>query len=296
MPNIDKRQGYDPVPIQIYDRKNNTVFKEISLIAFDKRSDKVLATGNDVLPLMNVSENNIVVLCPLKGGFVADYIPSKVMFQDMLQRASLLKRFIKPKIAVCVPAGITEVERKAVEEIFRQLGARELTISEEPAGAVNKALNSSYGILVSINPDNESDCDRKETWREVSKNTIPPDDYHLASIKNHDEVTSVSLNSSTRGVELKFHKAFAIRIIAKDAVPDGLYSEDELKKFREGRFENTIYEITGGEFNSSVTDSLRGKAMYMSGKHYIVVCDDELIEVLAERKPEILTLPNLSHE
>lgn len=293
MPVIDKRQGYDPVPIQIYDRKNNTVFNEISLIAFDKRNDKVLATGKDVLPLMNVNDNNVVVLCPLKDGFVADYIPSKVMFQDMLQRASLLKRFIKPKIAISVPAGITEVERKAVEEIFRQLGARELTISEEPAETINKGLNSSYGILVSINPENDSNHDRKETWREVSINAIPPDIYHLASIKNHDSMTTVSLNSSVRSVEINFHKVFAMRMIDKDAIPDGLYSEDQMKKFRKEHFKNTIYEISDGEFRSSVLDKGRGKAVYMGGKHYIVVSNAEIIEILAEKKPDILLLPAL---
>lgn len=287
MLNMDMRQGYSPSAIRIYDRKKDAVFEEISLIALDKKNNKVAGVGREVLSLADNSDCDIIVLSPLRLGIVADYELARVMFQRMLDRALLLKKFFKPKTAVCVPAGITEVERKAVEQVFYQAGAGKVEIFEESVERMNQVLASSYRVLVDIIPNEKGERVKKEIWTEVCRNRIPSGLYQIASVSNDNSEIIVLLSSSTDVAEIKFYGVFAARMITKEAIPDKLFSEEEMKKFRKDCFKNRIYEIKGGEFSSLMTEKSRRTGM--TGMHYIIIGENAVVEILAGKAPDILT-------
>lgn len=286
MSNIDMRKGYEPVDILIYDRKKDIVFKEISLVALNKSDGKVLATGNDAIPLIDSTDNNIVVLSPLKFGIIADYRIAQLMFQDMLKKASLLKSIFKPKVTICVPANITEVERTAFQEAFLQMGIRELSISEKTAEEMSQVLHSSYSVIVEIVQNSEQA--KKEKWEEICKNKIPMSIYRFDSISNYKSEITVTLYSNINRVELKFHRTIAMRITEKDFIPDGLYSENEIDKYKEDSFKNIIYRINDGEFSNFIMKSRKGKITNTYIKHYIIIIEDSIVEILSESEPDIL--------
>lgn len=156
MPLSNSKKGYVPVPVVIYDRKKDVVLKETSLIAYDKASSKVMAAGTDAEPFIHCGDNRIIVVSPLKNGVIADYSLALPMFQYLLQKASLIKLkssikpFIKPRIAICVPMELTEVERKAFQDVFYQAGAKEVLLSEGTYEKLNQSIPESYPVVVEI--------------------------------------------------------------------------------------------------------------------------------------------------
>ena len=77
----------------------------------------------------------LVAVRPLRQGVISDYTVTEKMLRYFIQKATGKKTFRKPRIAVCVPSGVTEVEKKAVEDATYQAGAREVLIIEEPLAA-----------------------------------------------------------------------------------------------------------------------------------------------------------------
>ncbi|MBR1439708.1 MAG: rod shape-determining protein [Lachnospiraceae bacterium] len=121
--------------ILVYVRGKGVVLKEPSVVAFNKESGKVQAIGEDARLMLGKENNNIQVVRPLRKGVISDYTVTESMMKYFIQKA-LGKRLIrKPRIAVCVPSQVTEVERKAVEDATYQAGAREVEIIEEPIAA-----------------------------------------------------------------------------------------------------------------------------------------------------------------
>lgn len=287
MSQLDMRKGYDPVTIEIYDRKKDILYKEISLIAFDKSKGKIAATGYEASGLIESPGEDIVVLSPLKNGAIADYMAARKMFQQMLKKVSLLPAVIKPRIAVSVPLEMTEVELKAYEDVFTQTGAKEVLLSGDPAEKLNLELPASFGIVIGIIGNQNSGQERKEIWREACIGAIPPDRYEFVSVSRDETGLTVALCGSGDLVKISFHKAAALRMLDKTSIPDHLYSVDELVKFREGKFQNVIYEITGGEFNSFL-DNGRGKAGKLNIKHYILMSENQSVEILAEGYPQVI--------
>ena len=122
---------YEPADIEIYVKNKGLVLKEKSLVAFDPYSKKILGIGDEAQALAAQDLESVAVQSPLRQGLVADYTMADRMFRHMLQKAYGKKRFFKPNIAVGgIPRNITEVEKKAFEDLMFQIGARMVTIFE----------------------------------------------------------------------------------------------------------------------------------------------------------------------
>lgn len=111
------------------------VLNEPSVVAIDKNSGTILATGVEAKEMLGKTPNDIAAIRPLKDGVIADFTATQLMLKSMLQRVCQRYNAGRPRVVVGVPSGITEVEERAVEESVMQAGAREVYIIEEPMAA-----------------------------------------------------------------------------------------------------------------------------------------------------------------
>ena len=121
--------------ILVYIRGKGVVLKEPSVVAFDHDTKKIKAIGEDARLMLGRTPGSIVAVRPLRQGVISDYDLTEKIMKYFIQKALGRRTFRKPRIAVCVPSGVTEVERKAVEDATYQAGAREVYIIEEPIAA-----------------------------------------------------------------------------------------------------------------------------------------------------------------
>lgn len=121
--------------ILVYIKGKGVVLKEPSVVAFDRDTSRIKAIGEEARLMLGRTPGNIVAVRPLRQGVISDYTVTEKMLKFFIQKAIGKKTFRKPKIAVCVPSGVTEVEKKAVEDATYQAGAREVYIIEEPIAA-----------------------------------------------------------------------------------------------------------------------------------------------------------------
>ena len=120
--------------ILVYIRGKGVVLKEPSVVAFDRDTNKIKAIGEDARLMLGRTPGNIIAVRPLRQGVISDYTVTEKM-KYFIKKALGKRMFRKPRIAVCVPSGVTEVEKKAVEDATYQAGAREVSIIEEPIAA-----------------------------------------------------------------------------------------------------------------------------------------------------------------
>ncbi|MFI3236888.1 MAG: rod shape-determining protein [Lachnospiraceae bacterium] len=121
--------------ILVYIRGKGVVLKEPSVVAFDRDTNKIKAIGENARLMLGRTPGNIIAVRPLRQGVISDYTVTEKMMKYFIQKALGKRLFRKPRIAVCVPSGVTEVEKKAVEDAIYQAGAREVSIIEEPIAA-----------------------------------------------------------------------------------------------------------------------------------------------------------------
>ncbi|SHH19662.1 rod shape-determining protein [Tepidibacter thalassicus] len=133
--------------VLVYVKGKGIVLKEPSVVAIDKVKNKVLAVGEEARKMIGRTPGNIVAIRPLKDGVISDYDVTEKMLRYFIDKVLGKKgffKFFKPEIMVCVPSGVTEVERRAVEDATKQAGAREVHIIEEPiAAAIGAGLDIS---------------------------------------------------------------------------------------------------------------------------------------------------------
>ena len=121
--------------ILVYVKGKGVVLKEPSVVAFDRDSNKIKAIGEEARLMIGRTPGNIVAVRPLRQGVISDYTVTEKMMKYFLQKALGKKSYRKPLVSVCVPSGVTEVERRAVEDAGFAAGARDVKIIEEPIAA-----------------------------------------------------------------------------------------------------------------------------------------------------------------
>ena len=121
--------------ILVYVKDKGVVLKEPSVVAFDRDTNRIKAIGEEARLMLGRTPGNIVAVRPLRQGVISDYTVTEKMLKYFIQKAVGKQRFRKPLISICVPSGVTEVERKAVEDATFQAGARDVKIIEEPIAA-----------------------------------------------------------------------------------------------------------------------------------------------------------------
>jgi rod shape-determining protein MreB len=105
------------------------------VVALDSRSEKVIAVGKEAKDFLGRTPERIRAIRPMKDGVIADFEVTKTMIAFFISKVIRGLQLIKPKIVICVPTGITQVEKRAVIESAQQAGAREVRLVEEPMAA-----------------------------------------------------------------------------------------------------------------------------------------------------------------
>jgi rod shape-determining protein MreB len=135
MQNSDLGIDLGTASVLVYVKNKGVVLKEPSVVAFDKDTNKIRAIGEEARLMIGRTPGTIQAIRPLRHGVISDYTVTEKMMKYFITKALGKKYFRKPRIAVCVPSGVTEVEKKAVEDATYQAGAREVAIIEEPIAA-----------------------------------------------------------------------------------------------------------------------------------------------------------------
>ncbi|MBV8957275.1 MAG: rod shape-determining protein [Actinobacteria bacterium] len=118
----------------VYARQTGIVLNEPTVIALNERTQQVLAMGHDAWQMIGRTPGYIVAARPLRQGAITDFDITQRMIRLLLQRAGV-SRFNRPRVLICVPSAITEVERRAVEEAARRAGAAGAYLIEQPMAA-----------------------------------------------------------------------------------------------------------------------------------------------------------------
>lgn len=111
------------------------VLNEPSVVAIEKSTGTILATGSEAKEMLGRTPKEIKAIRPLQDGVIADFTATQLMLKNMLQRVCQRYNAGRPRVVVGVPSGITEVEERAVEESVMQAGAKEVYLIEEPMAA-----------------------------------------------------------------------------------------------------------------------------------------------------------------
>ena len=119
----------------VYIKGQGIVLREPSVVAVRDDSREVLAVGEEAKRMIGRTPGNIVAIRPMKDGVIADFDVTQSMIRYFIEKASDNKSVASPRIAICVPFGVTEVERRAIEDAARQAGASDAFLIEEPMAA-----------------------------------------------------------------------------------------------------------------------------------------------------------------
>ena len=122
--------------ILVYVKGKGVVLKEPSVVAYDRDTEQIMAIGEEARLMLGRAPGNLVAVRPLRQGVISDYKTTDKMLKYFFQKA-VGKSFFgrSPRISVCVPSGVTDVEKRAVEDATYQAGARDVYIIEEPVAA-----------------------------------------------------------------------------------------------------------------------------------------------------------------
>ena len=135
----------------VYSTGKGLVLQEPSVVVYDKDTEKIRAIGEEAKQMSNHVNSNMEVIRPIRQGVIVDFVVLEKMLKYFITKAMGRRAFRKPRISVCVPSGITETERKAVEEATYQAGAREVYLVEEPIAAAIGAgvdITKPFGNLI----------------------------------------------------------------------------------------------------------------------------------------------------
>ncbi len=120
--------------VLVYIKGKGIVLREPSVIAMDKQSGRLLKVGVEAQKMLGRTPGNIVAIRPLKEGVISDYEMTERMMRELIRKVTSFSLF-KPRLLICVPSGITEVEERAVIDAGLQAGARKVFLIEEPVAA-----------------------------------------------------------------------------------------------------------------------------------------------------------------
>ncbi len=120
--------------VLVFVKGRGVVLREPSVVALDKNTGKLLKVGTDAQLMLGRTPGNIVAIRPLREGVISDYDMTERMIREFLKKLIGFRLF-KPRLVVCVPSGITEVEERAVIDAGIQAGARRVYLIEEPVAA-----------------------------------------------------------------------------------------------------------------------------------------------------------------
>lgn len=135
----------------LFTKEDGIILNEPSVVAFDFERRDILAVGTEAKEFLGRTPSKIVAVRPMKDGVIADFEVTKRMISYFISKVLNGSRFVKPNIVICVPTGITQVEKRAVIEAAHQAGTRDVRLIEEPMAAAigaNLPIHDPIGNLV----------------------------------------------------------------------------------------------------------------------------------------------------
>lgn len=131
----------------VYVNKKGIIVNEPSVVAINTSNNEVKSIGKEAKEMLGKTPYNIDVVRPLKDGVIADFNVTKVLIKYFINLALNSSKFAKPKICICVPVGVTSIERNAVEEVAQNAGAKCVKLVEEPMAA---AIGAGIDVAAAI--------------------------------------------------------------------------------------------------------------------------------------------------
>ncbi len=119
----------------LYTKREGIVLNEPSVVALENRTGRLLAVGSEAKEFLGRTPDRIRAIRPMKDGVIADFEVTREMISYFIRKVITGFKFAKPKIVICVPTGITQVEKRAVIESANLAGARDVRLFEEPMAA-----------------------------------------------------------------------------------------------------------------------------------------------------------------
>ena len=119
----------------VYMKGKGIIMREPSVVAVDTKTDEVRCVGTEAKAVIGRTPGSIVAVRPLKDGVIADFDITANLLENFLKKACGNSMFSRPRVVICIPSGVTEVERRAVREATLQAGARQVSVIEEPMAA-----------------------------------------------------------------------------------------------------------------------------------------------------------------
>ncbi|MEJ6950451.1 rod shape-determining protein [Natronospora cellulosivora (SeqCode)] len=119
----------------VYVKGKGILIREPSVVALRDNQEDVLAVGDEAKRMIGRTPGNIVAVRPMKDGVIADFDVTETMIRYFIEKAHKRTKLVRPRIIICVPSGVTEVEKRAVLDAATHAGAREAYLIEEPMAA-----------------------------------------------------------------------------------------------------------------------------------------------------------------
>lgn len=138
--------------VLVFVKGKGIVLREPSVVAMDQSTGKILSVGEDAKVMIGKTPGNVVAIRPLRDGVIADYTMTEVMLREFMKKVTKgLERLVRHRLMIGVPAGATDVERRAVLEAALEVGAKEAYLIEEPMAAAigaNMPIGEPVGNMV----------------------------------------------------------------------------------------------------------------------------------------------------
>ena len=240
--------------VLVYIKGKGVVLREPSVVAMDKNTGKLLKVGTEAEAMLGRTPGNIVAMRPLRDGVISDYDMTERMLKEFIKKVTTFSLF-KPRLLICVPSGITEVEERAVVDAGIQAGARRAYLIEEPVAAAIGA-----GI-------------------DITK----PDGHMVVDIGGAADIAVISLGGVVESASIKtagdkFDEAVVKYIRRKHNVLIGDRTAEELKK--------TIGCVFPRP--EEVTMEIKGRCLMTGLPRVFSVSSSEMIEAFEEVSSRIL--------
>lgn len=126
-----------------------------------------------------------------------------------------------------------------------------------------------------------------ERWKEVFVGKIPKEVYQIKMINGEEQGLVINLSGNHICVIINFGIVQAVQMLDEGIVQCDLYSEDEIRRYKDDNFKNVIYEVEGGEFKKRINNISNGYGEILNLKHYIVITHNYNIDVITEWEPTI---------
>ena len=203
--------------VVVYVKDKGVVVNEPAVIAVDKNTNQVVAIGKEAKAMLGRTPQHIHAYHPLQNGVIADYDATEYMLRYFIRRAIGKSLFFKPRVIICVPSSVTNVERRAVMEAARQAGARKIVVMEEPlAAAIGAGLdiaNSNGSMVVDIGGGTTDVAILSLSGVVISESLrIGSHTFDEAIIQYLEKVKHITIGG---------HTAEELKILIGTALPDG---------------------------------------------------------------------------